>query len=91
MVKIKVTYNNNTIDYDLNRDSPLPTTISGLCTTLGVTDNANDCMLQNTATFYYITQAVRAKERYNSCNSRTTRIGPLVSIEVGDSARFGGS
>lgn len=71
MVKIKVAFNTNAVEHDLNRDQPLSITVSALCAALGVNDNPNDYMLQNATTFHYVTQAVRGRSRAQ-CHKRTS-------------------
>jgi predicted alpha/beta hydrolase family esterase len=62
MVKVKISWQGQTVDFDLNRDLPLPTIIDAICTQLNVAPPKSDYSLQVDNAPQHISQQVRRKK-----------------------------
>jgi hypothetical protein len=60
MVKVKVTFLGQTIDFDLNRDQPLQQVVDQLCSQLNAPGNRSEYVLQLDSTKQYISAPVRS-------------------------------
>ena len=59
MVKVKINYKGQVVDFDLNRDLPLQTIIDAICTQLNVPPPKTDYSLQVDGAPNHISAAVR--------------------------------
>lgn len=59
MVKVKISFQGQTVDFDLNRDSPFQTVIDAACTQLNAPGAKTDYSLQLDSTGQHISPQVR--------------------------------